>query len=149
MAILAKGTAFHERQPPLAKSPGTRGRKVRRPGHNLLLRLRDYRDDVLRFIADFAVPFTNNQTEHQQLGRTRPTHDEAAYENLGHLLYPRGSAGLRRHQVCHLHGQKAWAQHPGNPDPVTNADHCTPLTAGPYAPRYRARGAWELQNIGY
>jgi transposase len=63
MAILAKGLAFHERQPPLAKSPGTRGRKARRPGHNLLLRLRDYRDDVLRFIADFAVPFTNNQAE--------------------------------------------------------------------------------------
>ena len=63
MAILAKGLAFHERQPPLAKSPGTRGRKARRPGHNLLVRLRDYRDDVLRFIADFAVPFTNNQAE--------------------------------------------------------------------------------------
>ena len=47
----------------LAKSPGTRGRKARRPGHNLLLRLRDYRDDVLRFITDFAVPFTNNQAE--------------------------------------------------------------------------------------
>ncbi len=62
-AILAKGLAFHERQPLLAKSPGTRGRKARRPGHNLLLRLRDYRDDVLRFIADFAVPFTNNQAE--------------------------------------------------------------------------------------
>lgn len=63
MAILAKGLSFHERQPPLAKSPGTRGRQARRPGHNLLLRLRDYRDDVLRFIADFAVPFTNNQAE--------------------------------------------------------------------------------------
>ena len=59
-------------QPPLAKSiprpsphwpKGTRGRKARRPGHNLLLRLRDYRDDVLRFITDFAVPFTNNQAE--------------------------------------------------------------------------------------
>lgn len=63
MAILAEGLAFHERQPPLVKSPGARGPKARRPGHNLLLRLRDYRDDVLRFIADFAVPFTNNQAE--------------------------------------------------------------------------------------
>jgi transposase len=34
-----------------------------KPGHNLLLRLRDYRDDVLRFIVDFPVPFTNNQAE--------------------------------------------------------------------------------------
>ena len=63
MGILAKGLVFHERQPPLVQSAGARGRKAKRPGHNLLIRLRDYRDDVLRFIADFAVPFTNNQAE--------------------------------------------------------------------------------------
>jgi transposase len=63
IAVLAKGLAFHERQPPLAKKPGTRGRKAKRPGHNLLVRLRDYHNDVLRFITDFAVPFTNNQAE--------------------------------------------------------------------------------------
>jgi transposase len=62
-AIVAKGLAFHKRQPPLARSPGAQGRKPRRPGNNLLLRLRDFQDDVLRFIADFAVPFTNNQAE--------------------------------------------------------------------------------------
>ncbi|MEQ8376530.1 MAG: IS66 family transposase [Roseibium aggregatum] len=63
MAILAEGLDFHERQPPLVRKPGTRGRKARRPGHNLIIRLRDYRDDVLRFLSDFAVPFTNNQAE--------------------------------------------------------------------------------------
>lgn len=42
---------------------GSRGRKKRRPGHNLLIRLRDFRDDVLRFLTDFEVPFTNNQAE--------------------------------------------------------------------------------------
>jgi transposase len=62
-AILANGLAFHKRQPPLAKSLGARGRKARRPGNNLLLRLRDFQNDVLRFITDFAVPFTNNQAE--------------------------------------------------------------------------------------
>ena len=62
-AIVAKGFAFHKRLPPLAKRPGGRGRHARRPGNNLLLRLRDFQDDVLRFIADFAVPFTNNQAE--------------------------------------------------------------------------------------
>ena len=62
-AIVAKGLAFHKRQPPLAKSRGARGRQARRPGNNLLLRLRDFQNDVLRFIADFAVPFTNNQAE--------------------------------------------------------------------------------------
>jgi transposase len=63
MAILAEGLAFHERQDPLARRPGARGRKAKRPGHNFLVRLRDYRDDVLRFLTDFTVPFTNNQAE--------------------------------------------------------------------------------------
>ena len=62
-AIVATGLAFHKRQPPLGKSPGSRGRKARRPGNNLLLRLRDFHGDVLRFLADFDVPFTNNQAE--------------------------------------------------------------------------------------
>ena len=63
MAILTEGLAFHERQDPLARRPGARGRKAKRPGHNLLVRLRDYRDDVLRFLTDFTVPFTKNQAE--------------------------------------------------------------------------------------
>ena len=62
-AIIARGLAFHESQPPLAKNPAARGRRAKRPGHNLLIRLRDYQDDAPRFVADFAVPFTNNQAE--------------------------------------------------------------------------------------
>ena len=62
-AIVARGLAFHRRLPPLAGRLGAPGRKARRPGNNLLLRLRDFQDDALRFIADFAVPFTNNQAE--------------------------------------------------------------------------------------
>jgi transposase len=62
-AILAQGFAFHEAQPPLGRRPGARGRQAKRPGHNLLERLRDYRSDVLRFLFDFAVPFTNNRAE--------------------------------------------------------------------------------------
>lgn len=40
-----------------------RGRLKRRTGHNLLLRLQNYRDDVLRFLHDPQVPFTNNEAE--------------------------------------------------------------------------------------
>jgi transposase len=60
--IVAKGLALHKRQPTL-KSPADRGPQARRRGNNLLLRLRGFQQDVLRFIADFAVPFTNNQAE--------------------------------------------------------------------------------------
>ncbi len=47
--------------PPLKQ--GATGRTKRRPGHNLLERLKCYKDDVLRFLYDFTVPFTNNLAE--------------------------------------------------------------------------------------
>ena len=60
--LVEAGLAFHRALPPLARS-GKAGKPPRRPGHNLLRRLRDFKDDVLRFAGDFAVPFTNNQAE--------------------------------------------------------------------------------------
>ena len=66
--IVADGLAFHEAQPPPAP-PNTgngkkpRGRQRRRTGHNLLLRLQSRKDDVLRFLTDPSVPFTNNLAE--------------------------------------------------------------------------------------
>jgi transposase len=62
-AALAMGFALHESQVQLVRAPGARGRPPRRTGHNLLLRLRDRKADVLRFTEDFEVPFTNNQAE--------------------------------------------------------------------------------------
>lgn len=59
--IIAAGLAFHEKLGGLKKSG--RGRIKRRPGHNLLLRLKNRADDVLRFLHDENVPFTNNQSE--------------------------------------------------------------------------------------
>lgn len=61
-AFIAAGMAFHEAQPPLGK-PGKRGRQPRRVGHNLLLRLLTRKQDVLRFLTDPTVPFTNNLAE--------------------------------------------------------------------------------------
>jgi len=66
--IVAEGLAFHETLSPLrpdSEEPGpkTRGRKPRRTGHNLLLRLATHKQDVLRFLNDPNVPFTNNQAE--------------------------------------------------------------------------------------
>jgi transposase len=54
-----------DKELPIATSPppGKRGRPKQPKGRNLLNRLRDYQSDVLRFAADFNVPFTNNQAE--------------------------------------------------------------------------------------
>ena len=54
--------AFHEAQTPLP-CKGKRGQQPRRTGHNLLLRLFHYKQDVLRFLHDPAHPFTNNDAE--------------------------------------------------------------------------------------
>jgi transposase len=61
-SITAAGLAFHEAQPVLTKV-GKRGRPPRRVGHNLLLRLATRKQDVLRFLTDPRVPFTNNLAE--------------------------------------------------------------------------------------
>ena len=62
-AIVMRGWLFHEQLPPLVKTLEPRGKRARRPGFNLLFRLRDFKKDILRFLEDFAVPFTNNQAE--------------------------------------------------------------------------------------
>jgi transposase len=61
-AIVAEGLAFHEALPALRRAQ-RRGWKPRRIGHNLLLRLDQRRGDVLRFLHDPNVPFTNNEAE--------------------------------------------------------------------------------------
>jgi len=60
--IVKQGLRFHTTQTPLP-CKGKQGRKPRRTGHNLLLRLFHYKQDVLRFLHDSAVPFTNNDAE--------------------------------------------------------------------------------------
>jgi transposase len=67
-AILTEGLAFHAAQPALVRPERTgkakaHGRKPRRVGHNLLLRLSIRKQDVLRFLSDLTVPFTNNLAE--------------------------------------------------------------------------------------
>ncbi|HVP98538.1 MAG TPA: IS66 family transposase [Roseiarcus sp.] len=59
--ILREGLAFHRKLPRLPQP--ARGKTKRRPGENLLRRLHQFKDDVLRFLVDFDVPFTNNLAE--------------------------------------------------------------------------------------
>ena len=59
--LVSEGIGFHEGLPPLPRKG--RGKRKRRPGHNFVLRLRDFWADTLRFLRDPAVPATNNLAE--------------------------------------------------------------------------------------
>ena len=57
------GLAYHRELPKLETTGKGRGRRKRRPGHNLLDRLKKFKTETLRFLSDFDVPFTNNLAE--------------------------------------------------------------------------------------
>jgi transposase len=61
-AVLKQGDAECP-EPIRPKEKGKRGRIKRSKSRNLLERLRDYEQDVLRFMENERVPFTNNQGE--------------------------------------------------------------------------------------
>lgn len=43
--------------------PGSKRRVKQHPATNLLVRLRDYKTEVTRFLTDWRVPFDNNRAE--------------------------------------------------------------------------------------
>lgn len=59
--IVLKGLTYHMNLSPMPNN--RRGKRKQRAGKNLLDRLADKKDSVLRFIHDFTVPFTNNLGE--------------------------------------------------------------------------------------
>lgn len=61
--VLERGLRYHESLASLGGSPQKRGRTKRRVGHNLALRLLEFKAGVLLFLTDSRVPFTNNQAE--------------------------------------------------------------------------------------
>jgi len=60
--IVAEGRRYHACLPCYGLKPA-RGCTKQRVGYNLLLRLKNYRADVLRFITVADIPFSNNQAE--------------------------------------------------------------------------------------
>lgn len=65
--IIAKGLKQNPlpelAKPPPKNQPKKRGRKAKSKPRNLLERLSQFADDVLRFLYDFKVPFDNNFSE--------------------------------------------------------------------------------------
>ncbi len=60
--LIQRGLDYHASGDPL-DGVKKRGRRKRRIGHNLALRLQKYKEGVLLFLRDPVVPFTNNQAE--------------------------------------------------------------------------------------
>lgn len=56
-------TVAKARNPARAPRPGSRRRVRQSPAHNLVNRLSEHREGVLRFLTDLRVPFDNNQAE--------------------------------------------------------------------------------------
>lgn len=61
--IVKRGFEMNPRPPPSTETTKKRGRTKQTPPINLLIRLRDYKPQVLTFMHDFRVPFDNNQAE--------------------------------------------------------------------------------------
>jgi transposase len=68
-AIVAKAIEHHNNLPafgkPTLRKDGTPSKRAvaKRIGHNLAIRMRDRKAEVLRFVHDLSVPFTNNLAE--------------------------------------------------------------------------------------
>ncbi|MCF6301040.1 MAG: transposase, partial [Proteobacteria bacterium] len=62
-SVLSKGEIECPAPNPEKRQKGQRGRLKRSKSRNLLERLINYESDVLRFMLDIDVPFTNNQGE--------------------------------------------------------------------------------------
>ena len=62
-AAVREGLALHRSLPAFDPSITPKKRKKQRPAHNLLIRFKTFKEATLRFLADFAVPFTNNLAE--------------------------------------------------------------------------------------
>ena len=105
--ILERAIASHEEMPPLQS--GKRGRKKRRIGHNLALRLQKYKEGCLRFLTDLRTPFSNNEAERDlRMGKLRQ-------KISGGFRSMQGGMRLRQPAFRHRYRPKARLECPRNP----------------------------------
>jgi transposase len=100
-AILAQAQTDN----PIALSTGKRGRPKQSKATNLIGRLRDYSDDVWRFMTQPNVPFTNNLAE--QAVRMPKVKQKVS----GCFRTPEGAATYCRHPLLLRHHAQARSQY--------------------------------------
>jgi transposase len=107
LALIERGRADNPEQLRPLDQPAKRGRVRQSAAYNLLRRLHDYADDVLRFTTDYKVPFDNNQAERdirmpklkqKVSGCFRTTHGIEAFCTIRSYL-----ATLRKNQKSLFH----------------------------------------------
>ncbi len=111
--IMREGLAFHRELPRLPQA--ATGKTKRRPGDNLLRRLHQFKDDVLRFLVDFDVPFSNSLAE-QALRMCAGEN-----QNLWRFQNFRRCSRLRRAPLRHRQRQITGLEHA----PCRTRDPCT------------------------
>jgi transposase len=100
-----EGLAFHRALPIFDPAKSANKRKKQRPGHNLLIRLKTFKDETLRFLVDFDVPFTNNLAE-QDLRMTKVKMKISGafrtFEGAGLFVRLRSIVSTARKQGCNI-----------------------------------------------
>lgn len=90
---------------PDTRAKGTRGRIAQSKARNLLVRLRDFESDVLRFVDDSGVPFTNNQGENDIRMTKVQQKISGCFRSMdGALIFCRVRSNL---STCRKHGVAA------------------------------------------
>jgi len=100
-----------QRNPPRLPPPGSKRRVKQSSAYNLVKRLREKREAVLRFITDLRVPFDNNQAERDlRMPRTQA-------EDRRPLPHRSRHRAVRHHPLLPLHPAQAGHRHLRGPRP--------------------------------
>ena len=99
------GLAFHRALPAFDPAKSANKRQKQRPGNNLLIRFKTFKDETLRFLVDFSVPFTNNLAE-QDLRMTKVkmkiSGSFRTFEGAGVFVRLRSIVSTARKQGCNI-----------------------------------------------
>jgi len=135
-ACCGEAIAFHEarRLPRPVRKGGKGSRKRRRDGHDLAIRVWKHGEEVLPFMKNLIVPFTNNEAERGCVCPGSGRRSRAARNRGRGVLHP---ADVRRDRA------EAGSGHPGDARDAPRSDHLEPRPRlNPAVRRRNPRPGW-------